>query len=221
MKKTITFNKNILFNSMIGEITSISLEHDLKFIDQNNIEGNFYITGTYKLTEASQIEESFNYKIPVDITLLENLDLKTTKIEIEDFKYNVKDEEELLYSIDVLIEGVEEIKDEERNCDGDLNNYEIKEDSNIKDIEPIKEETKEQEKQEEQEEQEENVKSLFSSFTDDDETYQTYSVYIIRNNETIESIMEKYKVNKEDLENYNDLSNIFIGQKIIIPNTNE
>lgn len=218
MKKIITFNKNILFNSMIGEITSISLEHDLKFIDQNNIEGNFYITGTYKLTEASQIEESFNYKIPVDITLLENLDLKTTKIEIEDFKYNVKDEEELLYSIDVLIEGVEEIKDEERNCDGDLNNYEIKEDSNIKDIEPIKEETKEQEKQEEQEE---NVKSLFSSFTDDDETYQTYSVYIIRNNETIESIMEKYKVNKEDLENYNDLSNIFIGQKIIIPNTNE
>jgi len=66
-----------------------------------------------------------------------------------------------------------------------------------------------------------NVGSLFSSFKDEDETFSTYSIYIVRNNETIETIMEKYKVKREDLENYNDLSNIQIGTKLIIPTTNE
>ena len=31
------------------------------------------------------------------------------------------------------------------------------------------------------------------------------------------SIMEKYQVSREDLDNYNDLSNLSIGMKIIIP----
>ena len=33
MKKIISFEKDITFPSMIGEITSISLDHSLKFID--------------------------------------------------------------------------------------------------------------------------------------------------------------------------------------------
>ena len=40
MKKTISFEKKIEFPSMIGEITSISLDQNLKFIDNYNIEGN-------------------------------------------------------------------------------------------------------------------------------------------------------------------------------------
>ena len=62
-----------------------------------------------------------------------------------------------------------------------------------------------------------DVGSLFSSFKDSDETYATYSVYIFRQNDTIESIMDKYQVTKEELESYNDLSNLTIGSKLIIP----
>ena len=67
MKKTITFEKKIEFPSMIGEISSISLDHNLKFTDCNNVEGAFIVSGTYKLTEASRIEESFTYELPTEI----------------------------------------------------------------------------------------------------------------------------------------------------------
>ena len=62
-----------------------------------------------------------------------------------------------------------------------------------------------------------NVGSLFSSFKDSDESFATYSVYIVRQNDTVELIMDKYQVTREELENYNDLSNLSIGSKIIVP----
>ena len=62
MKQIISFEKEIAFKTMIGEITSISLEHDLSFINDSEVEGNLIISGTYKMTEASTLEESFNYR---------------------------------------------------------------------------------------------------------------------------------------------------------------
>ena len=49
------------------------------------------------------------------------------------------------------------------------------------------------------------------------ETYSTYSVYIVRKEETLESILSKFKITKEELESYNDLKDIGIGSKLIIP----
>jgi len=49
------------------------------------------------------------------------------------------------------------------------------------------------------------------------ETFKSYTVYILREGDTIESIIEKYKVTKEELLDYNDLSEVKIGDKIIIP----
>ena len=63
----------------------------------------------------------------------------------------------------------------------------------------------------------EETPSLFSSLRDDEDTFATYSVYILRQDETLQTIIDKYKVTKEDLEDYNDLSTITIGSKIIIP----
>ena len=78
MKKKVTFEKNIEFPTMIGEVVEISLDHELKFINESNIEGNFILTGKYKMTEASRLEEDFNYKIPTEIALSEKIDLNTT-----------------------------------------------------------------------------------------------------------------------------------------------
>lgn len=251
MKKIITFDKELEFKTMIGEITSISLEQDLKFIDQSNIEGNFYVTGTYKLTEASQIEEKFSFELPVEISLPETIDLKTSKIQIDDFNYEVQNDDTMVCHINVLIQGVEDIiqtevidcettENVERECDGDIKTEINKNDDDIKDVEPITEEQdikdtiKDDEKMTEEKsivvqketkettiEQSTTNVGLFSNLKDDDETFSTYSVYIIRGNETLEEIIEKYKVKKEDLENYNDLSNIQKGTKLIIPTSNE
>ena len=46
----------------------------------------------------------------------------------------------------------------------------------------------------------------------------TYRVYIVRENDTVDSIVEKYQITKEELSKYNILNNISIGDKLIIPN---
>ena len=56
---------------------------------------------------------------------------------------------------------------------------------------------------------------------DKEEKYITYKVHIVRNTETIDEITAKYNVSKEELEKYNDLNNIVLGTKIIIPISNE
>ena len=59
-------------------------------------------------------------------------------------------------------------------------------------------------------------KSLFSNF-DNTDNYVNYRVYIVRENDSIDSIMKKYNVTKNILEDYNDLNDMKIGDKIIIP----
>lgn len=217
MKKIINIEKEFIFPSMIGEISSISLDEKIKFTSKNNASGNLVVSGSYKLTEASRMEEDFKYDIPVDISLVEDIDIETAKITISDFNYEIVDDEVLKCKIDLLIEGVELIKIEEdeelvRECDGDLN----------KDIDLKIEE----EKEEIVEEKDESIKpssvsSLFQAFENSEETFTTYSVYIMRKEDSLDKILDKYKITKEELSEYNDLSNIGIGTKIIIPASDE
>ena len=69
---------------------------------------------------------------------------------------------------------------------------------------------------EENKAEEENIKSVFSDL-DNNERYVTYKVHVVKENDTILSISEKYGVTKEELEKYNDLNNLNIFDKIIIP----
>ena len=43
----------------------------------------------------------------------------------------------------------------------------------------------------------------------------------MRDNDNIEEILNKYKISKNQLEEYNDLSDIKTGTKLIIPSNNE
>ena len=90
-------------------------------------------------------------------------------------------------------------------------------------IELLKEEEEEEEEEPKKEFQkdekrciEEEVSNIFNQ-VDSSETYKSYTIYIVRENDSIESIIEKYGVSKEQLEIYNDLSEIKLGDKIIIP----
>ena len=209
MKKKVTIEKKIEFPSMIGEISAISLEQKLDFIDEKNIEGYFLLTGKYKITEASRLEEDFEYKIPAEIILSESIDLSDAKIEIIDFSYEIEDETVMNCHIELLIEGLELITDEEeeeRECDGDS--------SEEKEIEiPIKEDNESIRSEEDNSVQ----KSLFMNLNEEQETFGTFIVYMIRQNETVNTIIEKYATTLEELEKYNDLSDLKDGSKIIVP----
>ncbi len=298
MKKTLSFEKDLTFQTMIGEVTTISFEEDLKFIDKSNIAGNFYISGQYKMTEASTLLEDFSFNIPIEIALLENYDLETAKISIMNFTYEIIDDDTLRSKVDVLVEGREEVvveekeevieeltekeeqqevriieekedriekvadlesnKEEineeiieERECDGEIKEEDEQElpikkeqlethqlESITQEIEEKIEEKKqtiekkeiaeqkvEQSSKRDDDEKETStsikVNSLFSNLSDTSDTFTTYSVYIMREGDNLEKVMDKYKVKKEELEVYNDLSTIELNSKVIIPTNSD
>ena len=235
MKKKVTFDKSMEFPSMIGQISAISLDSALRFVDEANIEGDLIVSGKYKLTEASQLEEDFYYKIPIEITLTENLDIDHSSIEISDFTYETQ-ENMLICHIELFINGIEiieeKIVEEERECDGEekleneieiphknIEEEVVSEEKTIENDESILNE--QEEKKEDLEETEEKDNSLFFNFKDDDDQYGTFIVYIVRQNETINSIIEKYHTTLEEIEQYNDIKDIQNGTKLIIPAHND
>lgn len=289
MHEIVSFTKDIEFKTMINKITSISLEHTLMLSGSDSIKGDFIVSGTYKMTAASQLENDFSYKIPVDIVMDDKYDLTNLVIDIDDFTYEVVDEEILRVNIDLLLDKlelkkVEEVKEDEKEKEednlvtlddlfmesdtkeklelDDLDSHSEKEitdkaDAIIKDEKASEEnrdsegkmtlddvESVENEKEvqsiavnsvdtentkkektilvkNESDDMKTDGASLFSSFDSSTETYSTYSIYIVRENDSIENIMTKYNTTREQLEEYNDLSDMKIGSKIIIPSSKD
>lgn len=256
MKQIVTLEKEIAFKTMVGEISSISLEPDLSFINDSEIEGNLIISGTYKMTEASTIEEDFNYKVPVEIMLTTSLEEETRGVDINNFTYAIVNEEALQINIELIIEGLEKIEVEEESEEEDNSDVrdisDEEDDSTREEIEVLTTEESAKEELPSFEEVEElpsleniaikeevpvmmeeaieveptmkedtNNKqvmdSIFSAFANTDETYSTYSVYILREDDNLEEVMAKYNTNREALSEYNDLDNLKVGAKLIIP----
>lgn len=233
MRKVISFDKKLEFKTMIGEVTSISLDPNLKFSDDNDITGELVISGKYKLTAASRLEEDFLFSLPLEIALSEQLEEETRNVYVDDFRYDVdNDDDSLNCHIELVVEGVEKIEVENEEIINDRASIEpsenFYEDSSLLSDEMVKKindnqivamdnVTSKDDIQDDKIVENNSTYSLFSSFSGSDESFSTYSVYIVRENDTLESIMSKYKVHREELEDYNDLNNLMIGTKIIIP----
>mgnify|MGYP005611644017 CR=1 FL=1 len=95
MKKIVPFKKDMLFNNNVSEITSISLEHDLKVKDSNTISGSFIINGEYKMSDSSFNTETFDFKLPCTINLDERYILDDLLIDIDDFFYEIQKQYDL------------------------------------------------------------------------------------------------------------------------------
>lgn len=257
MKQIISFEKEIAFKTMIGEVTSISLEHTLSFQGPSTISGDMIVSGTYKMTEASTLEEDFQYAIPVDIMLTKELEEDNRSIAIHNFTYDIRNEDTLHLYIDVLVKGREVIEleeeekviepvreelpkiDEEQVEDTTNDDKEILTEKEVEESQKVIDNIINTDKKEEEviiEDKEEEpviktdiqeevktttdtkvMNSIFSAFANTEETYTTYSVYILRENDSIENIIENYGVTREELSYYNDLDNLNVGSKIIIP----
>lgn len=221
MKKIIPFEKEIVFKTNISEITSIALENTLS-ITNTLVSGDFIISGDYKVSDVSQTVEPFNQSIPVEIHIDDKYMTNKANVDIDDFYYEVINNQVLKVCIDVSIDKLEE----KESIDMDRN---IKEDIQAK-VEDIKEEVievkdkiidKMEDVKEFVEDKKESVKdkmnSLFSNLGSSD-TYISYNIYIIRDGDSIETILDKYDTTEDDLRLYNDLSDLKTGDKIVIPN---
>ena len=72
----------------------------------------------------------------------------------------------------------------------------------------------------ENETENENINNNIFNTPDEEEKYVTYRVYKVLENDTLDTILTKYKITKEELIDYNNIENITPGDKLIIP-TNE
>lgn len=230
MKQIIPFKKELPFKTKVSEITSISLERELEVLDDGIVSGIFHITGDYKMNEGSINREKYSFDLPFDITLDPRYDINTVNADIEDFYYDVINEDTLKVNIDLFIEAeylpeepkvVEEVDVTEEKTDDMRTNEEENNDiveEDIKEDMPQIDEVKVTEVNDTQD-RDDTVdigKDLFSNL-DNTETYTTYYVYIVKDDDTVEKILTKYEITKEDFENYNDINNIKAGDKVIIP----
>ena len=76
-----------------------------------------------------------------------------------------------------------------------------------------------EDKEEEDRKIDENIKNdIINNISSNEDEYITYHVHIIKENESIESICTTYNITKMDLSSLNNLEDISIGDKLIIPN---
>ena len=217
---------------MIAEITDIEVKHTLSLKETNEIEGDILVDGKYKMTDASQIEEEFHYKLPFVIAVDDKYDTTNLEIGIDNFNFEIINEEDLKINVEIDLDG---IVDKEENLVREDIEIPVEIEEDIKKVEfdndPLEQLEEEIKKDVEVVEKEEvtpqtnspktSLGSIFSSITSGDETFSTYHVYIVRESDTLEAIMDKYKINRDELANYNDLDNITLGTKLIIPCSNE
>ena len=124
MKQIIPFVKDISLAPKIYEVTSIALEHNLKMENSDSVVGSFTVSGKYRINDISVNEEVFEESIPFDITLDSKYDASKVTIDIDDFYYEIINDEFLRVHIDVLVDNLvyekkkvekpAEIKKEER-----------------------------------------------------------------------------------------------------------
>ena len=227
MKQVIPFYKEIVFKNKIANLTSISLEHNEKVVD-GEVSGEFIVYGDYKVHNDTTEKEEFKYKLPFTALLPDDIDLNTVKVDITDFRYDQIDEDVLIIDIDFSIEGdtLECLDEREEVSEEDTINEEIDEILGIKDevetlelpVESMEEEVQVREDTINEEIQviektEEKIETM--------EEYVTYHVHVVGSNDSVENIMKLYNTNLDMLNQYNDIKELKIGDKVIIPEYNE
>ncbi len=232
MRQTIPFKKDITFKTKIGELTAISLDNDLTLKGEDLIVGNFYISGTYKMLETSTIEEEYSYKIPCEIAISDEYDTYDATIDIDDFYYEIINDEILRVNIVVVInnlerkeEVLEEKNEEVDDLDEDIledttDDRSINSDTNFNMEEDISD-TKIIDEIPEIERDTSSFLEVKEKVKHEKDTYLTYRVYIFKEEDTIEGVLEKYNITKEQLEDYNNLDEITAGTKLVIPSFND
>lgn len=199
MNCIIPFEGKSKFDYPVVEIDSISLEHEYT-INEHEILGNFLIAGTCKEHKLSINTTEFNFSLPFEVTLPDDINLDTLEFSVDNFTYDLEDNE-----LNVNI------------------SYKLTAEDNVRETfnENIIEEILPQEKEtviQEEPKEERNINNNLTNFIDD---YATYKIYIVKEEDTIESVSLKYNIDKDELLKINNIDKISVYDKLLIPLDNE
>ena len=198
-----------------------------------NLPFNFLLDEYYDTSKSVVDIDDFYYEIIDERVLSVSIDLCVDKLEEILIKNEIPNLEEKKDIIEELYE--------EQNCDVFSNDYHVLNQKSVNDsgksldnircieaddilpgekgIDMMDEKTNDDviiNKDEIKEEVNDKINSLFSN-VGDSSIYVSYNVYIIREGDTVDSIIEKYGTCEEELKKYNNLSDLKLGDKIIIP----
>lgn len=217
MNEAHVLDKEFLFKSSIYEITSISIEdnHD---INGSKIEGEFIISGDYRLHEISINKEDFCFKLPYTHELPSNINLDTVELEITDFNYEFNNNDELKVHVEYILTAEEGIKLFE--SEAELNKFL---DNNDAEIIDLKESTRAQnevllpETKEETETPSKIDENIILGSINEEEKYVKYHIHTVTMNDSIESITKEYNISLNTLKKYNTFENLELNMKLLIP----
>lgn len=216
MNCIIPFTKDVKFKSNIAEILSVSLEHDYT-ANETEVLGNFTISGEYKTHEVSVNKEHFEYVLPFSVNMTNKIDTNSVNFEVQDFTYEVIDNDTLRVNIEYSI-NADEVKEDETLF------KQVEEptlDNLLDEIDREVEEEPKEEINEERDISDEAKDTILNNINDSDDVYVTYHIHEMKETDTVESICLKYNTSDAILGEYNDLSTLTLGDKIIIPEINE
>ena len=229
----VPYEKEIVFNTKIKEICSISLEYEANVLDEE-LSGDFILIGDYKIHELSVNKEPFKYRIPFSIELSDNIIRDSIKHDINNFTYEIIDDDTLKVNIEfnITYEVVEDkIKEEEKleKQENTLEEKEVKEDSeeseeriNIPTLDipvDIIENKEEKEKEITEANTPDNI--ILNNSLNTVNTYVTYHIHILDDGESIDSISLKYNIPIDVLKEYNDNIKWEKGSKVLIPENSD
>lgn len=239
MSEAFVVERDFLFKDSIFEITSISIEHD-EDINGSNLEGDFIISGDYRLHEISINKEDFSFKLPFTHEIRSNVNLDTVNLEITDFTYELNNNDELHVHIEYIVSGEQSLIEfaDEKDLDEFLNKTDaevvdltedeprFKEVSKEEILNIPAEDSKKEEKEESKKEIKEEKQSEISTNNiigsiNADETYVKYHVHTVMQNDTLEGILDKYKITLTDLKKYNTFETLEVNMKLVIPENEE
>ena len=239
MSEAFVVERDFLFKDSIFEITSISVEHD-EDINGSNLEGDFIISGDYRLHEISINKEDFSFKLPFTHEIRSNINLDTVNLEITDFTYELNNNDELHVHIEYIVSGEQSLIEfaDEKDLDEFLNKtdaevvYLTEDEPRFKEVSKEEilnipaEDSKKEEKEESKKEIKEDKPSEISTNNiigsiNADETYVKYHVHTVMQNDTLEGILDKYKITLTDLKKYNTFEALEVNMKLVIPENEE
>lgn len=242
MKMSIPYEKEIVFNTKIAEITSISLEYEANVLDED-IEGDFIVSGDYKIHELSVNKEPFKYRIPFSVSLTDDIIRDSIKYDINNFTYEIIDDDTLRVNIDFGVD-YEIVKEKLEKESPSQEEEETSEDTTssredhaslelnnlLDDIEmnnkitnkPVTNNTLDTSKITDNtidtsKTDNTNKEVILNNVSNALNTYVTYHIHVLSDGEDIDTIINKYKVSKDVIDEYNAGIEWVMGEKVIIP----
>ena len=213
MKCVIPFESKVKFDYPVKEICSISLEHEITK-NEDELLGNFFITGTCKEHELSINTNDYQFTIPFSLEYTNKINPDTINFNIDNFTYDLIDNE-LFIKIDYEISAADIIEEDpyELIASDNRENEDEKKDN------PIEKEERET-KLSDEHPIEDDVKNEITTINAEDD-YVTYHVHYKKSDETIDSICSFYKISKEDLIAYNKADSLENLDIYLIPMKDE